>query len=293
MDSHQKKIMELAPKKDHKKILLIILWIVCCITLAAHFIQADKQASLQNYNTDYFIENAIHQHEDCGLTTKTNKTFINYELLWAAINDNGEFEFYVDAHWQWYFVDERWNLNSSCSFSSLPIIITLTESKQWYYVSNYYSIDDWRTRELYVKSMFSDNAYRNRRLREYWWTHEKISFLDEAEQYFWIKLDQKWEFDCKFCDKPRFFYEKIQNKEWEDRNLYGTKEISKQKFTFKSDGSLERVWVSGASYYNRYFWNNDSTVIIKDNNNPNIIERFIIDEYKDYEMTAFSEYVQI
>ena len=263
MDSHQKKIMELVPQKDHKKILLIILWIVCCITLTAHFIKADKQSSLQNYNTDYFIENAIHQHEDCGLTTKNNKTFINYELLWAAINDNGEFEFYVIAYWQWY------------------------------YVSNYYSIDAWRTRELYVKSMFSDNAYRNRRLREYWWTHEKISFLDEAEQYFWIKLDQKWEFDCKFCDKPRFFYEKIQNKEWEDRNLYGTKEISKQKFTFKSDGSLERIWISGASYYNRYFWNNDSTIIIKDNNNPNMIERFIIDEYKDYEMTAFSEYVQI
>jgi hypothetical protein len=81
MDSHQKKILEQAPKKDHKKVLLIILFIVCCITLAAHFIKADKQTSLNNYNTDYFIENVIHQHENCGLTTKTNKTFINYDLL--------------------------------------------------------------------------------------------------------------------------------------------------------------------------------------------------------------------
>jgi hypothetical protein len=65
MDSHRKKLLEEAPKKDHKKTLLIILLIVCSITLAAHLIRADKQSSLQNYNTDYFIENAIHQHEDC------------------------------------------------------------------------------------------------------------------------------------------------------------------------------------------------------------------------------------
>ncbi|MBQ5945385.1 hypothetical protein IJL65_03160 [bacterium] len=81
MDSHQKKLMEQLPKKDHKKTLLIILLIACSITLVAHFIKADKQSSLQHYNTDYFIENAIHQHEDCGLTTKDNKTFINYDLL--------------------------------------------------------------------------------------------------------------------------------------------------------------------------------------------------------------------
>lgn len=295
MDSHRRKLLweQETNKKDHKKALLVVLFAVCAVLLATHFIRADKQSWLQNYNTDYFIENAIHQHEDCALPSKTNKTFIRYELLWAAINDNWEFEFYVTADWQWYFLDERWNINSSCSFTALPIIISLTESRYWYYVSNYYSINPWATRELYIKSMFSDNAYRNWRLREYWWVHETISFLDEAEQYFWVKLDQKWEFDCKFCDRPWFFYEKIQNKEWEDRNLYGSKEISKQSFTFNSNGSLERVWVSGTTYYSWYFWKDDSTIIIKDKKNPKILERFIIDEYKDYEMTAFSEYVQI
>ena len=293
MDSHQKKILEQAPKKDYKKIILAVLSVILCITLAAHFIKADKQASLTNYNTDYFIENAIHQHENCGLTTKTNKTFINYDLLWAAINDDGDFEFYVTANWQWYFIDERGNLNSSCSFSWLPIIISLTENKYWYFISNYYSINSWNTRELYIKSMFSDNAYRNWRLREYWWVHEKISFLNEAEQYFWIKLDQKWEFECTFCDKPRYFYEKIQNDEWEDRNLYGIKEISKQSFKFNSNGTLERVWINSKSYYSRYFGNDDKTVIIKDSNNPSTIERFIIEDLKDYEMTTFSEYIQV
>lgn len=295
MDSHRRKLLEQEPitKKDKKKTSLIVLVIVWSIALAAHFIRADKQSWLENYNTDYFIENTIHMHEDCGLNSKTNKTFINYDLLWAAINDNGNFEFYVTANWQWYFVDERWNLNSSCSFTSLPIIITLTESRHWYYVSNYYSINSWSTRELYIKSMFSDNAYRNWRMREYWWAHEKISFLNEAEEYFWVKLDEKWEFNCKLCDKPRFFYEKIQNEQWEDRNLYGSKEISKQSFTFYSNGSLERVWITGTKYYSWYFWKDDSTIIIKDKNNPNMIERFIIDEFKDYEMTAFSEYIQI
>ena len=192
MDSHQKKIMEQAPKKDYKKILLAILFVVCCVALVTHFIRADKQASLSNFSTDYFIEHAIHQHEDCGLTTNTSKTFINYDLLWAAINDNWDFEFYVTANWQWYFIDDRWNLNSSCSFTSLPIIISLTENKYWYFVTNYYSIKpwSWNTRDSYVKSMFSDNAYGNRRLREYWWTHERISFLNEAEQYFWINLEK-------------------------------------------------------------------------------------------------------
>ena len=293
MDSHQKKIMEQTPQKDHKKILLIILFIVCCMTLTAHFIRADKEASLSNYNTDYFIENVIHQHENCGLTTKTNKTFINYELLWAAINDNWEFEFYVTADWQWYFIDERWNLSSSCSFEKVPIAISLAENKNWYYVSSYQKISSWDIRDLYVKRIFSENAYRNRRMREYWWTHEKMSFLNEAEQYFWIKLDKKSEFECKFCDRPRYFYEIIQNKEWENRNLYGIKEISKQGFTFYSDGNLERVGINNKSNYNRYFWKDDSTIIIKDDNNPSIIERFIIEDLKDYEMTAFSEYIEI
>ena len=295
MDSHQKNIIEQAPKKDHKKVLLLILLILFWITLAAHFIRADKQQSLSHYNTDFFIENAIHQHEDCGLTSKTNKTFINYELLWAAINDNWEFEFYVVANWQWYYIDDRWNLNSSCSFSWLPIVIALTENKYWYFLTNYFSIKSqtWSTRELYVKSMFSDNAYKSRRLREQWGSPINISFLNEAEQYFWIKLDQKWEFICNFCDRPRYFYEKIQNKQWEDRNLYWSKEISKQGFTFNSDGTLKRVWISDTTYYNRYFWKNDSTIIIKDSKNPSSIERFIIDELKDNEMVAFSEYIQI
>lgn len=294
MDSHRQKLMEQVEPKSYKTLILIVLVIVCSLTLAAHLIRADKQSSLQSYNSDYFIENAIHKHEDCGLTSKTNKTFINYDLLWAAINDNWDFEFYVNANWQWYFIDERWNLNSSCSFSSLPIVISLTESKNWYFVSNYYSINStWNTRELYVKSMFSDNAYKNRRIREYWWFRERISFLNEAEQYFWIKLDQKWEFICSFCNKPRFFYEKIQNKEWQDRDLYWIKELSKQGFTFNSDWTLERVWIWGISHYNRYFWTNDSTIIIKDKNNPSIIERFIIEDLKDNEMTAFSEYIQI
>ena len=294
MDSHRQKLIEQIEPKSYKTLILIVLIIVCSLTLAAHLIKADKQSSLQSYNSDYFIENAIHQHEDCGLTSKTNKTFINYDLLGAAINDNWDFEFYVNANWQWYFIDERWNLNSSCSFSSLPILISLTENKNWYFVSNYYSINStWNTRELYVKSMFSDNAYKNRRIREYWWFRERISFLNEAEQYFWIKLDQKWEFICSFCNKPRFFYEKIQNKEWQDRDLYWIKELSKQGFTFNSDWTLERVWIWGISHYNRYFWTNDSTIIIKDKNNPSIIERFIIEDLKDNEMTAFSEYIQI
>jgi hypothetical protein len=81
MDSHRQKLMEQVEPKSYKTLILIVLVIVCSLTLAAHLIRADKQSSLQSYNSDYFIENAIHQHEDCGLTSKTNKTFINYNLL--------------------------------------------------------------------------------------------------------------------------------------------------------------------------------------------------------------------
>ena len=293
MDSHRKKLLEQNPEKVNKKTPIIVLLIVWSIALAAHFIRADKQSSLDNYNTDYFIENAIHQHEDCGFTGKASKTFINYELLWAALNDNWNFEFYITADWQWYFIDQRWNLSSSCSFEKLPIIITLNESRHWYYVSNYYTINSWSSRELYVKSMFSDIAYKNWRQKEHWWKYTKISFLQDAEEYFWVVLDEEWEFHCKFCDKNRYFYEKIQNKEWEDRNLYGSKEIGNQSFIFYSDWRLERIWINGTSYYSWHFWNNASTLLIKDDKKPYTIERFIIEELKDQEMVGFTEYIQI
>lgn len=293
MDSHRKKLLEKNPEKINKKTPIIVLLILWSVALAAHLIKADKQSSLDNYNTDYFIENTIHQHEDCNFSNRPSKTFINYELLWAALNDNGNFEFYISADWQWYYIDQRWNLSSSCSFSRLPIIITLNESRHWYYVSNYYTINSWSARELYVKSMFSDIAYKNWRQREYWWKHDKISFLEDAEQYFGVLLDEQWEFQCKFCDKNRYFYEKIQNKAWEYRDLYGSKELWNQSFIFYSDGNLERIWINGATRYKWHFGKNDSTILIINSNTPYIIERFIIDEIKDHEMVWFTEYVEI
>ena len=273
-----------------KKIILPILLIILCIIIGTRLIKADRE-SPQHYSTDYFIKNAIHQYQDCKKVGENNKTFVDYELLWAEIDKNWYFEFYLLWNWQWFYIDERCNLNNNCSFSWLPITITLGENKNWYYILKYQVAN--KSDSQSVRSIFSESAYKNRLVRRNRKNHEKISFLNDAEQYFWINLDETNEFKCTFCDKKRYFYESIENKEGLRMNLYGTEQLSNIYLKFSSDGSLTKLWTNDKWKYTRHFGKDDSTIIIKEKNNNSTIERFIIDQIKSNELVAFSEYIQI
>ena len=282
-------------KLNIKKTIIPILLIICCCTIGTRLIKADKQ-SLQNFSTDFFIKNAIHQYQDCEIVSKNDKTFINYDLLWAELDENWNYEFYVIWNWQWYYIDERGNLNLKCAFYWLPITITLAENKNWYYIEKYQSADSRKSNIQSVKNIFSDNAFMNRYSRKNRKNQEKISFLNDAENFFWIKLNDNKNFDCKFCDKKRYYYESILNKNWEKRDLYWIKDLWEKYYLFSSDGTLTKWWNDKWNdkwNYSRNFSKNNSTIIIEDKNDDSIIERFIIDEITDNELVSFSEYIQI
>ena len=265
-----------------KKFLRVLL-ILSFLFLCSQRIRADKQWF---QNIDFYVNQAIHEHEWCY----DGKTFINYDLLWISINEDGNFEYYVSANGQWYYVDERWNLSSSCRFILRPIAVELQESKTWYILINYQNPKNSLKDNKKIKEVFSENAYKNRKARENWTV--EFDVLTDAEEYFWIKLDEIWNFECKFCDTTRYFVENIQNKSWDYRNLYINNPVSNKRFIFNSDGTMQRMWGNDWKY-DWHFWKNDTTIIIKDQDNPSTIQRFIIEELKDNEMVFLTESIQI
>lgn len=265
-----------------KKVLRVLL-ILSCIFFGTQRIRADKQW-LQNI--DFYVDKAIQEHEWCY----DGKTFISHDLLWISINDDGNFEYYLSANWQWYYVDERGNLNSSCKFSLTPIAVELAETKDWYDLINYRNPKNTLKTEEAIKETFSENAYKNRRARKTSAIVEENDALSLAESYFWVKLDEEWNFDCKFCDTTRYFVENFQNKSGDYRNLYINNPVGNKRFIFNSDWTMQRMWGNDWKY-NRHFWKNDSTIIIKDPNNTGSLERLIIEELKDTEMVFFTENV--
>ena len=273
-----------------KKVIIPILLIIWCSIIGTRLIKADREESL-HFSTDFFIKNAIHQYEDCQTISEKHKTFIDYDLLWAELDENWYFEFYVLWNWQWFYIDKRWNLNNNCSFFWIPITITLAENENWYYIYKYQKANKSDIQS--VKKIFSENAFNNRNVRKNRKNNKWINFLNEAEQYFWTKLDENNEFECTFCDTKRYHYESTENKIWEKMELFGKEELWDKYIVFSSDGTLLKVWTYDEWTYTRHFAKNDSTIIINNKNNDSIIERFIINEMTDDELIAFSEYIQI
>lgn len=260
-----------------KKALRVIL-ILSCIFFGTQRIKADKQW-LQNI--DFYVDKALQDHEWCF----EGKTFINYDLLWISINDEGNFEYYLSANWQWYYVDERWNLSSSCKFSLTPVAVELAETKDWYDLINYRNPKNTLKTEKDIQAVFSENAYKNRRTRKNSIIAEENNALSLAESYFWVKLDEEWNFDCKFCDTTRYQFDNLWLNEYRYINQPGW---DSKRFIFNSDWTMQRMWGNDWKY-TRHFWKNNSTLIVKDPNNTWSLERFIIKNLKDTEMIFILE----
>ena len=264
--------------------LRAILLIVSCI-----FFYTQRTSTNNEWinNIDIFIERAIHEHEDCNGW----KTFLNYDLLGISIKGNWNTEHYITANGQWYFLDIRGNLSSSCKFSWVPIAIEVAERKGWYELVSYRK-GNWSNLENEIREKFSENAYKNRKMREYSNIEWKFDALSLAEDFFKRKLDENNDFECKFCDKKRYFYDTIQNKNWEYENLYGTEASDKKYFVFHTGWILERD-STDTSKYSRNFWKDDLTIIIKDKTNTWAIERFVITDLRDDKISFLAEKIDI
>ena len=245
----------------------------------------------QWHSIDYVIEQAIQKNQDCGDINW--RTFISYDLLWATINDDENFEYYLAVNGQWYFINERWDLSSSCRFTGVPIKIEIGENKNWYFVISYQKAEEWAEYESSVKAMFSEDAYKNRKLRQRTYWNWRWNTLNLAEEYFWVKVDSNNNFDCKFCDITRYYHESELNKQWKNVEIYSSEPIDKKRFIFKNDWTLQKMWSKDEWKYERHFWKDNLSVIINMGDQTNTIERIIIERLKDNEMVFYTEYIQI
>lgn len=268
------------------KKLPVIIWLTVIMLTGCQ-----NQNSQQWHSIDFVIEQAIHKNQDCNDTNST--TFISYDLLWVNINNNENIEYYLAVNGQWYFLNERWDLSSSCWFTGIPTKIEIGENKNWYFVVNYQIAKNWPEYESSVRTMFSDEAYKNRKLRQRTYWNWRWDSLNKAEEYFWVKVDNGNKFDCKFCDITRYYHESDLDKQWKSIEIYSTEPIDNRRFIFKSDWTLQKMWSNDEGKYERHFWKDNLSVIIDKWNNIKTLERMIIENLKDNEMVFFTEYIQL
>lgn len=274
-----------------KKVLFILLC-VSVLIFAIREIYANKQPEYVS-NIDYVIDHAIEQNEECTHLWNA-KTFINHDVLRVGINDEWNIEYNILASGRWYHIDERENINSDCSFSLLPIVMEISEDENWYSVNYYRSERDKTNYKNFVKNNFSGTWYKVRQDRQRNNIKPKVvNTLSLAEDYFWVKLYQNKHFDCPFCDTAWYYYETITNKTWDVVDMYGIEPLNQEYIVFNSDGTAQRFGTKDSWKFARYFGKDSSTLILENDKTEQTLERLIVDELKDREMSFISEKIDV
>lgn len=252
----------------------------------------DEDTSItQNPDIKDILEVIIKNHSSCD---DNSETFVDFAILWTWINDNWNTEYYIVANWQCFYIDERWNLNNSGWFWSLPTTIELFENENWYNLIRYETAKDWSEYDSSTMKMFSKKAYKTRKDAKYYFLNDK-SLLNQAEEYFWITIIPEWEnnFDCSFCDKVRYYepnYEDLNSNEL----IFNYTSIDNWNNTiyFNSDWSFEAKWSWDAWTWTRVFWQNENTIIIENQNLMHIYDRYIITSQTEDYLSTILEIIQ-
>lgn len=274
------------------KNVLFILLSVSALIFSIHYIYASRQPEYIN-NIDYVVDKAIEQNEECSHFWST-KTFINHEILRIGINDNWNIEYNILVSGRWYHIDERGNLNSDCSFSAVPVIVEIAEDENWYSVNSYRSEIDKSNYKDFTKKNFSEIWYKDRQDRQRNNIKPRVvDTLSLAEDYFWIKLYQNERFDCQFCGTERFYYDTVTNKSWDVIDMYGVEPLNKKYIVFNSGGTVQILGIENSLEYERYFGKDNSTIIIKNDNTEQTIQRLVISKIKDDEIRFIRESIQV
>ena len=241
---------------------------------------------------DDILAAAIHEKEDCDLGSKT---FIAYAILWTWSNDNWDTEYYLSVNWEWYHIDERWNISDDCWFGWIPTRITV--DPEWKVV-DYEVAKDWTEYDSSTKEMFSDQAYKIRKDAKYKYNNTK-TFLEQAEEYFNIKIIPEWnnDFECKFCDKLRYYNftpeadEKLQ--ETNDLHFdYIAENNWKNTIYFWADWTFEAKWSRDEWKWTWVFWKDANTIIVSYEALPNVYDRYIIINQDENNLNTIIEIIQ-
>ena len=246
----------------------------------------------QSITLEDAIINYIEDNHSCD---DKSKLFVNYAELWMKSLGDWTAEWYILANGEWFYIDERWNLNNSCWFS-VPMKIT-TYSKDWtnYVVTDAVQARDGDEYDESIREMFSDEAID----RLYNWNSDFIdgrSLLEMAEEYFETTIipEEENNFECKFCDKL-WYYEPLENEDWKNNELvfnYVSENNWKNTIYFGSDWSFKAEWSWDAWEWTRTFGQDENTVITLNNNLDHVYDRYIITSQTENSLNTILEIIQ-
>lgn len=249
--------------------------------------EINNNPSLEDTIIDYIATNY-----DCK---DWSKLFVNYAELWQKSLDNWISEWYIVTQAEWFYIDERWNLNNSCGFG-VPMKITLsTEDWIHYTVIDSVQARDWNEYDISLKEMFSDEAID----RLYNWDSkflDRRTLLEQAEEYFWVTIipEEENNFECKFCDKL-WYYEPFENDDWKSNELiynYVSKDNWNNTIYFGSDWSFEAKGSWDAWTWIRTFGQDENTVIVSDSHADHIYSKYIITNQTKDSLNTILEIIQ-
>ena len=237
------------------------------------------------------LEDAIFNYiEDNYSCNDWSKLFVNYAELWQ---DNADF--YINAIGEWFYIDERWNLNNSCGFS-IPIKVTVS-TQDWsnYVVTNVIQAKDWSEYTNSIKEMFSNEAVKKLFNEDYEFLDGR-SLLEMAEEYFEVTVVPETEnnFECKFCDKLRY-YNAFDNDEINTNDLifnFTTADNWENTIYFGLDWSFKAAWSWDSWEWTRTFGQDENTVIVQNNNLNHIYHRYIITNQTENSLNTILEIIQ-
>ncbi len=239
------------------------------------------------------LKDIIIQNNECR---DNNKLFVDISVLWNAVNSNWNTEHYLVTNWECFGIDERWNLNNAWWFGDIPTTIELSQDfEQHYNLVRYETAKDWSEYDSSTKEMFSDEAYKIRKDAKYTFINDK-TLLEQAEEYFGITIipETKNNFECKFCDKLRY-YEPLENEDWKGNELtfnYISEDNWNNTIYFGSDWTFKAKWSWDEWQWTRTFGQNENTVIVLNNNSDQVYDRYIITNQTEDSLSTILEIIQ-
>ena len=238
------------------------------------------------------LKDIITQNNECR---DNNKLFVDISILWYAVNSNWNTEYYLITNWECFGIDERWNLNNDWGFGNIPTTIEISQDfEQHYNLVRYETAKDWNLYDSSTKEMFSDEAYKIRKDGKYKFINDK-SLLEMAEEYFGVTIVPETEnnFECKFCDKLRY-YEPSED-EWKSNEIiynYVSEDNWENTIYFGSDWTFKAEWKWDEWEWTRTFGQDENTVIVLNNNLNHVYHRYIIRNQTENSLNTILEIIQ-
>ena len=257
-----------------------------------------EQTTNTQWDINEILKNIVMENNQCW---DDSQLFVDIAILWSAtpLKPNWTTQYFLVANWECFKIDERWNLSDNSWFGNIPTTIDLSWDENWeYHLEHYETAKDWSEYDSSTKEMFSDEAYKIRKDEEYTFINDK-SLLEMAEEYFETTIIPETEnnFECKFCDKLRYYNQTPDA----DEKLNQTNDLYfdyiaqnnwKNTIYFGSDWTFKAEWSRDAWEWTRTFGQDENTVIVLNNNLDHVYDRYIITNQTEDSLNTILEIIQ-